>query len=221
MRRDTIDQKKRWEENPEMPASVRRALDNLLKAQFDLQTAQRQAGGDSQNPALVAARERLEGVWKQGQMWLDALVFGAAAGPMGQELNYQLALVKHEQAERLQLRLDQAVRAAQAPANELDEARLAWQNAADSWAIYIQENPESPMAPAARFHSSRVHWRLSELHARQASDANLPPDEREAAIRARQAAREAALDLLRDLSKLTDLEKVGRLALARKLDQKK
>jgi hypothetical protein len=194
LRRETIDQKKRLEENPEMFGRVRESLDSVLKAQVDLQRAQRLAGDDPQNPAFVAASEKWEGAWKQGQVWLDALVNGAAAGPLGQEVNYQLALVKHEQAERLQLRLDNTGRAAQATAGETD-ARRAWQNAADSWGIYLQEYADAPTAPAARFNACRVQLMLGE--------------------------RESAVDLLKDLSKLTDLEKVGRLALARKLEQKK
>jgi hypothetical protein len=221
MRTDALAKRARFEKNPEMPAQVQQAIEMAIPALAEMQKAEKQASGDTRNPALAEARERWEGAFKKAEPWLDALIDGAAAGPFGQEVNYQLALVKHEQAERMQLRADDPSERGQAPAEEADAARRAWQNAADSWGIYLQEYPEASAAPAARYHAARVHSMLAEIHARHASRADLTPDERQAALQTSQAEREAALELLRDSSKLTDLEKVGRLAVIRRLEKQK
>jgi hypothetical protein len=195
LRRDTMEHRARLTGNPEMADAVRAALDNVVKARAEFQIAERQAGGDPRNAAFVEARGRWEDAWKESQAWLEALIDGAAAGPLGQEVNYQLALVKHEQAERLQLRVDNPSRASQASGDESDSAGRAWQNAADCWTIYLQEYADSSNAPAARFHAYRVHSMLGD--------------------------RDTAQNLLQDLSKLSDFEKVGRHFLARHLEQKK
>ncbi|HMF13075.1 MAG TPA: hypothetical protein VKE94_12245, partial [Gemmataceae bacterium] len=90
-RAETAEQRARYEKNAEMPAQVRKALEMVIPALAELQKAEKQAGGDPRNPAVVEATERWEGVWKLAQVWLDALVDGAAAGPLGQEVNYLLA----------------------------------------------------------------------------------------------------------------------------------
>jgi hypothetical protein len=221
MRTDAIAKRARFEKNPDMPAQVQQAIDMVIPALAEMQKAEKQAGVDPRNPALAEARERWEGTLKKAEPWLDALIDGAAAGPLGQEVNYQLALVKHEQAERMQLRADDPSKRGQTSAEEADAARRAWQNAADSWGIYIQEYADAPGAPAARFHASRVHLMLAEIHARHAKRDDLTPDERQAALQASQGEREAALELLRDLSKLADLEKVGRLAVIRQVEKQK
>src|SRR5262249_32655597 len=190
LRKDTMEKRLRFEQNKEMRDRIPAALEALRPALADLQRAERQAGGDAGNPAVAEARERWGDAWKEHQPWLDALVDGAAAGPLGQEVNYQLALVKHEQALRMPLGAD-TPGPARRPRDDCGRrtARGAWQTAAEWWTTYLQDYGDAPFAPAARF---------------QASQANLMLGERGVAI-----------NLLRDPSRLSPLEKLGRLIVAR------
>ena len=70
-----------------------------------------------------------------------------------------------------------------------------WQTAADWWTTYLKEYAGAPTAPAARLQASRAWLMLGE--------------------------RDAARDLLGDHSKLTDLEKLGRIILTRQIAEKK
>jgi hypothetical protein len=108
--------------------------------------AQRQAATAKDAPsqaALRQAEERMNALWKKWPQ-IQRAVAGAAAVPLIGEVAYQLALAKHEQAERLQARLDPQ----RNPAPELAAAaREAWQAAAERWRIYLSQ--PSPAADAA------------------------------------------------------------------------
>jgi hypothetical protein len=197
IRQEIIKQKARFEADKQLAIQVQEALRELRDTQADLQRLQRQAGAGAANDPLVqAASARMDDAWKKSLGILDVLIEGNAAGPRGTEVNFQLALCKHEQAERLQLHLDETVRAGKSPTKaEEDEAHNAWQNAAEWWTTYLQEYADAPTAPSARFHAARTRLMLSE--------------------------RVAAIELLKDTSgKMTDWEKTGRLVLARQLEQK-
>jgi len=199
-RHDLKKQKERLHATPNLLAQVDEAVRDIINAEGQLQRFQREAGaGAAQSPAGQQLQKQREEVWKKGLNTIDVLIEGTAAVPLGLEVNFLLALAMHEQAERLQLRVDDAARAGK-PAAGAEETRRAcrsaWQNAADWWSTYLEEYADAPTAPAARFHASRAHRMLGE--------------------------REAAIGLLRDVSgKLTDLEKVAHLYLARQLEQKK
>jgi hypothetical protein len=195
MRQEILRQKAKLEASTDVRSEVAQALRNVIDAQAELQRAERQAGANAaQDAAANEARERLEAAWKKGRGWLDILVEGSAAGPLGAEVNYQLALCKHEQAERLQLRLEQAARSGkQMTKSEQDEVARAWRTAGEWWATYLQEYADAATASAARAQAARAQLMLGD--------------------------RELARETLRDLSgRLTDLEKVGRLFLARQLE---
>jgi hypothetical protein len=179
----------RVEGNKELMGRAADALKKMQEAFGNLLKAERQ--GD---PNIDALRANVDAVLREGQGWVDACVDGCAALPLGQEVSYQLALTKHEQAVRLQLRVEFPSRAGAATGSEADEARRAWLNAADWWTTYLSKYADASTAPAARLQASRAWLMLGE--------------------------RDSALDLLREHSKLTDLEKVGRIIMARQLEKK-
>src|SRR5262249_7583527 len=88
LRKDAINQRARLEANPEdVNRGVNDALKFILEAQVAFQRAERQAGpGAANDPAVQEARANLENAWKQGRGWLDTLIDGSAAGPLGLEV---------------------------------------------------------------------------------------------------------------------------------------
>jgi hypothetical protein len=196
MRQEVIKHKERFTEQHDLLDQVRSGLRVLIDAQAELQRLEQQLKNTPGDPVLQEARDRMDKIWKQGLAVLDIYIQGHAAGPRGTELNYQLALCKHEQAERLQLRLDEARRAGKTPPqSEAEEVRRAWQNASEWWTTFAQEYSDTTAAASARLPASRARQMLAE--------------------------REAAIELLKDTSgKLTDVEKAGRQFLARQLENK-
>jgi hypothetical protein len=196
IRQEVIKRKQRFAEEPDLLTQVNGALRILIDAQAGLQKLEEQAKGNPADPNLQEAREKMDKLWKQALATLDIYLQGIAAGPRGVEVNYQLALCKHEQAERLQVRLDEARRTRKnVPPSEVEEVRSAWQNAAEWWTTFAQEYGDAPGAATARLPASRARLMLGE--------------------------RDAAIELLKDTSgKLTDVEKAGRLFLARQLEKK-
>lgn len=101
----------------------------------DLLLARRQAA--TKNPANLAALEQTERqVADHWNKWdrIRQVVFSAAAVPLLREIDYFLALAKHEQAERAQARLE---RSAGKPEELSTTARDAWQSAAERWQRYL------------------------------------------------------------------------------------
>jgi hypothetical protein len=199
-RQEALKQAARLKATVDLNENLKKVLTRLIEAQAQFQIAQRSAGqAAANNPAVQQAQAARDAAFKDAQPWLDILIEGHAARPLGEEVNYQLALAKHEEAERLQLRADEAVRLKKPRDVDPVDPQAAWQNAKDWWATYIQEYADAPTIPCARSHAARTRLMIGE--------------------------RDAALDLLRDLSdttgKLTDLEKLGRLYLVRELDRKK
>jgi hypothetical protein len=179
----------RMQGNPEMPRRAAAAVKKIQEAQGAVMRAQKQ--GDPNVDELGAV---LESAIREGQGWVDAYLDGCAGVPLGEEVSYQLALSKHEQAVRMQLRVEFPNRSGSTTGNEADDARRAWQNAADWWKTYLDKYADSGRAPSARLHAGRARLMLGE--------------------------RDGALELLRDHSKLTEPEKVGRAMLIRQIEKK-
>jgi hypothetical protein len=196
LRQEILKQRKRFADSPDLVSDVRGALRVLIDAQAELQRLEQQAKNNPGDANLQEARDRMDKIWKQGLATLDIYLQGHAAGPRGVEVNYQLALCKHEQAERSQLRLDEIKRIGKNPSpGEVEEVRQSWQNAAEWWTTFAQEYGDSLPAAAARLPAAHARLMLGE--------------------------RDAAIELLKDTSgKLTDVEKAGRLFLARQLEKK-
>jgi hypothetical protein len=189
LRQETIAQAKRLEGNPDMPNRAVRAVNRIMQAQGSLTRAQKLG-----EPNVDALGIELESAISEGQGWVDAYIEGCAAVPLGQEVNYLLALTKHEQAVRLQLRVEFPNRAGGATGGAADDARKAWLNTADWWTTYLSQYADASTAPAARLQASYARLMLGEL--------------------------DAALDLVHEQSKLTEMEKVGRTIMARRLEKK-
>jgi hypothetical protein len=179
----------RLQGNPDMPKRAAAGIKSMLEAQGALMHAQKEG-----NPNIEELRVALESAVREGQGRVDAYIEGCAGVPLGEEVSYQLALSKHEQAVRMQLRVEFPNRSGSSTGNEIDDARRAWQNAADWWKTYLDKYPDSARASSARLHASRALLMLGE--------------------------RDGALELLRDHSKLTDMEKVGRAILVRQIEKK-
>ena len=177
------------EANPELPRHAAEAVMAIVDAQGAYMRAQ-----SRHEPDADALRVNLEITQKERQGLVDAYIDGCAAVPLSQEASYQLALTKHEQAVRMQLRVEFPSPKNAGAEAEAEEARRAWLNASDWWTTYLSKYAATSTAPAARLQAAHARIMLGE--------------------------RDAALDLLRDHSNLTDLEKVGRAILSRQLAKK-
>lgn len=131
----------------------------IVEAHADLLRAQRQApaGQDAAKAALRQAETRMQALWEKWPKVQRAVV-AAAALPLTTDVAYQLALAKHEQAERAQLRLD---RRRNVGPDEPAAARAAWQAAADRWRLYLGQ-PGAPAEGAATLHRARALAALGE-----------------------------------------------------------
>lgn len=196
MRQDIIKNRQRFAEERDLPGEVKKTLRTLIDAQAELQRLEQQVKNNPGDTGLQEAREQMNKIWTQGLGTLDIYLQGSAAGPRGVEVNYALALCKHEQAERLQLRLDEIQRVGKKPPpDDVKEVQRAWQDAAEWWTTFAQEYGDSPAAAAARLPAAHARRMLGE--------------------------RDVAVELLKDTAgKLTDVEKAGRLFRARQLEKK-
>jgi hypothetical protein len=77
------------------------------------------------------------------------LMYGCIARFRGAAVAYQLGLCKHEQANRLQGRLDLARKAGVANDDDVRKAREAWEQADHTWKRYLEEHPDSPAISSA------------------------------------------------------------------------
>jgi hypothetical protein len=115
----------------------------------DLLLARRQAAAVN-NPANLAALEQAERQMKaHWEKWdrVREVVLRVGAVPLAREIDYFLALAKHEQAERAQARLE---RRAEKPAELAASARESWQSAAERWLQYL-DNPVPSWPTAGAF----------------------------------------------------------------------
>lgn len=107
--------------------------------------------GATGTPNESEAKARYAQVWK----WrlgdpIEVLMNGAIAGPRGAEVMFQLALCRHEQAMRSQLRVDLARGADLPVGSDLDTATRTWTDAVGYWKEYLDNNARHPGVVAAR-----------------------------------------------------------------------
>jgi hypothetical protein len=139
---------------------------------------------------LAEAKQRVADLWKDGEIPLTVLVQGAAAYPLSRDTTYLLAQAKHEQAVRLQARIDRDRE--KSSAADVDAARKAWQTTLSWWDDLAGDASAAAIAPAARWHQAEAYLALGN--------------------------KDAARALLSDLTgNLTALEKTARLYRASKL----
>src|SRR5262249_45957124 len=100
MRDQLRGQRDRLNKNPDLPRQVLQWREQMIEAQANLLRAER-----GEVPAEPARRRRLQ-LWMEGEKYWSVVLEGAAAQPLLEEVTYQLALCRHERAERLQARLD-------------------------------------------------------------------------------------------------------------------
>jgi hypothetical protein len=175
----------------------------IYEAQANVSRAQRAAARDSAaHGALDDARAQLDHVWKEGEEALSILLQGRIAEVQLPDVTYLLALCKQEQAERLELQLQQARRSGRSVSEaDTQAAREAWADASSWWDQYagdlaataagLAQLPRRSGPAAARLLHARAHQALGE--------------------------RDQAERLLRDPTGLTGLEQTARLYLARQL----
>jgi hypothetical protein len=197
MRKQADDQKNQYKTAGDLDDRFDEWCDHVREAQGRLELTKADAAkGQATEAEVTAAKNRVTALYaREGQVAMLTLL-GRAAEPLGNDVTYQLALCKQEQAEQLDARLERRRRAGEAVTEgEAGAAREAWEDAGIWWERYLDEYPQGPAAPAARRLRARVCERLGD--------------------------RETAAGLLADLSgDLTGPEKVARLYLARQLKNK-
>jgi ribonuclease D len=109
--------------------------ENLRRAQFP-DPLQRQPQPDS-DPAVQEARAAVEAFWRAQGQTAQVIIDRATARVGLAEATFQLALAKHEEAERQQLRADRATGA------DADRAKAtaaaAWGEAANAWRTCLEQ----------------------------------------------------------------------------------
>jgi hypothetical protein len=154
-----------------------------------IQAREQARKGGAATVSITEAQQRVDKLWQHSGAVL-ALVKGAAAEPMSAQVVYLLALCKHEQAERAQIKLDRAIRGGKtASTAERSDVENLWRSAAGWWQSVLDEHGMAPTAPSARILRARALYALGE--------------------------RDSAVALLEDISGLTDLEKTAHLYLAK------
>lgn len=94
------------------------------------------------DPAVAAARNAVEEFWKAHAQTAQVIIDQASARLGLAEATFLLALAKHEEAERQQLRAEQAT--AQASARAKAAAEDAWREAKNAWDSYRVQSASLP-----------------------------------------------------------------------------
>lgn len=159
-------------ETPNLEATVTEWCAAARSAQAEVFAAQ------GKGAASQAAQQRLQQLWSKEQVGpVLLLLHASAAEPLGVEVEYQLALCKHEQAERLQILHDHK------KAGDAEALREAWRSAAERWQKFLADHPQAPGEGSARLMGARA---LEHLGDREAALAlvqgvdHLPPWDRRA-----------------------------------------
>lgn len=152
MRRIMETQKQLLAVDSDVDAQLAAWMPRVIAAQGELVSAQNAAARDrSLQPNVEIARARVNQVYRSGEKMLVRLLDGRGAQARSAEVLLLLGLCMHEQAERLEARLDKARRAGkELPDSERREAREAWREAAARWEMYAKENPTATNTPAVR-----------------------------------------------------------------------
>ncbi len=131
----------------------------LYQAYPDLgQSLQRPPDSD---PAVVAARGMVEEFWKQSGPVAQLIIDQAWAQVGMAESTFLLALVKHEVAERQQMRADRSTGAEAARAKAA--AAAAWGEAANAWAACLDQLGAVPEYPGRTAHAKTLAERARAL----------------------------------------------------------
>jgi hypothetical protein len=197
MRKQADDQKNRYKAAGDLDDRFDEWCDQLREAHGRVElTKAAAAKGQATAEEVAAAQQRVASLYSREGQVAALLLLGRAAEPFGNDVAYQLALCKQEQAEQLDARQQRRRGAGESVSEgEANAAREAWDDAGIWWERYLDEYGQGAAAPAAR----RLRARVCE----------------------RQGDRETAQNLLADLSgDLTAPEKVARLYLARQLKKK-
>lgn len=98
----------------------------------------------------TVANQQVIDLWKKSDA-VQVLLGGAIAQQRGVGVTFLLGLCKHEEAARLQARLDVRARADLKPSTqEAAAARVAWKTAANWWRRYLEEYATGSGAPQVR-----------------------------------------------------------------------
>ncbi|MFO0800965.1 MAG: hypothetical protein U0804_26160 [Gemmataceae bacterium] len=113
------------------------------------------------DPAVVSARAAVEEFWRVTAPVASALVARITARLGFAEASYLLALAKHEEAERKQLRADKATGAdaARSKASAAD----AWAEAANTWRSFLDQAANLPGLEARTAHARTLAARANTL----------------------------------------------------------
>lgn len=114
------------------------------------------------DPAVAAARAQVEQFWQSTAVVAQSIVSRVAARAGLAEATYLLALAKHEEAERQQLRADAAPPADTARAKAA--AATAWAEAANAWRSYLDQTA-TLVGPPGRTEHARGLAARAEQHA--------------------------------------------------------
>lgn len=148
-------------------------------------------------PEEAAANAAVEALWRfrPGDA-MEVALLGSIAVARGSDVIYQLALCRHEQAARHQMRADLAARAGLPPGNDALKARKDWGATESYWKEFVDGNATRPAVAAGR----RLH----------------------AETLARTGNLEEASKRLQDVSgPMSELEKLASLWLAKQLAARK
>jgi hypothetical protein len=143
------------QEKADLEKQVNEWIKRVNHAHADFIRAEEAAGNrGARDPDVQDAQKRLDEVWKSGSRAFNRLMLAARAEPFASEVTYQLALCKHEQAERVQNRL---LRAGEGPgAKDAQEAaRIAWQDAVYWWTKYEDSYPLTAEGVVNRLRQAR------------------------------------------------------------------
>jgi hypothetical protein len=132
------------------------------------------ARAEQSDPARVPdAKQRVAAFWNQSEQLLAVELQGKAAEQLKLESTFQLALAKHEQAERLHARLVQD-RKNEREANPADvlAVKNAWETALSWWG----DADLAVIAPVVRWHKAEAHLALGNKAAARAMFEDLSGD---------------------------------------------
>ncbi len=164
-------------------------------------------------PAEARSRAAQQ-VWRRYETPLAVLIQGTSAEELLIHVAYLQALVKHEQAARLQLRLGPA-----AKQEELVEADRTWKDALRWWKEFLYQPQRPEFSRAARYLQARAQHRAAELAALLAARAE--PSDRPAKEEQARNTKQAAIALWQDLAgERKDLEALACRIEVRRLQKK-
>ncbi|HEY3789974.1 MAG TPA: hypothetical protein VGL71_14035 [Urbifossiella sp.] len=117
------------------------------------------------DPDVAEARGAVEDFWRDRTGVMRLIVDRSTAGIGRSEASFLLALAKHEEAERMQLRVERPGGGSAARVRE--SANDAWHEAANAWSAFLEQNNTTAL-PARTAHAKALAAR-----ARKMADAKL------------------------------------------------